>query len=142
MRSETFNTNAKIANDLKTKRVSELNDKLREMIFKDVKAINKELKSWLYAQPIKDKIVITPGINALTNQQQLYIFNRVKNFKDFNKGDDPYGEKDFGAFNNEEDIKIFWKIDYYDNNLKYHSEDKSDPDKTTRVLTIMLASEY
>ena len=78
MRSETFNTNAKIANDLKTKRVAELNDKLREMIFKDVKAINKELKSWLYAQPIKDKIVITPGINALTNQQQLYIFNRVK----------------------------------------------------------------
>ena len=113
---------------MNTERVAELNDKLRDKI--------------LYANPIKDKINMTKGISELTSQQQLYILNRVKNFKDFNKGDNPHGERDFGAFNNEEDIKIFWKIDYYDNDLKYHSEDKSDPDKTTRVLTIMLASEY
>ena len=133
MRSETF-TNAKIANDLKTKRVAELNDKLRDRIFDGYANLG--------ALRFKDKIVITKGISELTDQQQLYILNRVKNFKDFNKGDNPFGERDFGAFNNEEDIKIFWKIDYYDNDLKYHSEDKSDPDKTTRVLTIMLASEY
>jgi Protein of unknown function (DUF3768) len=38
--------------------------------------------------------------------------------------------------------RIFWKIDYYDENLEHGSEDPSDLFKTTRVLTIMLAGEY
>lgn len=36
--------------------------------------------------------------------------------------------------------KVFWKIDYYDAELKY-GKDPLDP-KCNRVLTIMLASEY
>jgi hypothetical protein len=134
---------------MNTERVAELNDKLRDTILSS-ESVLKEIGEFFGCSidcGIKDHIVMTSGINALTQQQQLHILDKVKNFKDFNKGDNPrgddtYGERDFGAFKNEEDIKIFWKIDYYDNDLKYHSEDKSDPDKTTRVLTIMLASEY
>jgi hypothetical protein len=37
---------------------------------------------------------------------------------------------------------IFFKIDYFDKTLAYHSPDPSDPSVTERVITIMLAEEY
>jgi hypothetical protein len=54
---------------------------------------------------------------------------------------DPYGERDFGAFERNGE-RIFRKIDYYDPTLSTGSEDSSDRKQTVRVLTIMLASEY
>lgn len=55
--------------------------------------------------------------------------------------DDTYGERDFGAFTFRGQ-KVFFKIDYYDLNLEYGSEDPADASITARVVTIMLASEY
>ena len=40
------------------------------------------------------------------------------------------------------DMKIIWKIDYYDKEYEYASEDPADITKTNRVLTVMLADEY
>jgi hypothetical protein len=59
----------------------------------------------------------------------------------FEGGEDPHGERDFGAFDYRGE-KLFWKIDYYDPSLTFGSEDPADPAKTVRVLTILLASEY
>jgi hypothetical protein len=53
----------------------------------------------------------------------------------------PYAEHDFGSFELA-DYKFFWKIDYYDLRCESGSVDPSDPKRTTRVLTVMLASEY
>jgi hypothetical protein len=66
---------------------------------------------------------------------------RVKDFNEFDADNDPHHEHDFGAIelNGE---KYFWKIDYYDRELRFGSEEPADPEKTTRVLTIMRADEY
>ena len=54
---------------------------------------------------------------------------------------DPHEEHDFGSFK-AEGRTIFFKIDYYDKSLTYHSPDPSAPSVTERVITIMLAEEY
>ena len=87
------------------------------------------------------KIVITSGIADLTAICQSEILWLIQSFNNFTKENDPYGEHDFGI------VKIFeksvyWKIDYYDKNYEYGSEDPTDSDQTKRVLTIMLAEEY
>ena len=67
------------------------------------------------------------------------IFVKVRDFSDFNKDNDPYGEHDFGSFT-VSGVKVFWKMDYYDEALK----DWCDPlrPNCNRVLTIMRADEY
>ncbi|CAN5328544.1 hypothetical protein BH09PAT4_BH09PAT4_06520 [soil metagenome] len=67
------------------------------------------------------------------------IFVRVRDFSDFNEDNDPYYEHDFGSFEIL-GIKIFWKIDYYDQELKYVC-DPLDP-MCRRQLIIMRAEEY
>lgn len=69
------------------------------------------------------------------------ILARVKCFKDFTDANDPYGEHDFGSFEQNGEL-IFWKVDYYDLDLRNGSPDPGNPAVTTRVLTVMLAEEY
>lgn len=87
------------------------------------------------------KVVVTAGVAALPLDVKARVLLQVQSFADFNVDNDPYSEHDFGAFAVAGD-EFFWKIDYYDVLCESGSEDPADPDKTTRVLTIMLASEY
>ena len=90
------------------------------------------------------RLMMTSGLTKLDGRLVSAIVDHVRNFESkhgFNKGDDPYGEHDFGSFE-VSGVKVFWKIDYYDKDFKYHSEDKSDPKKTQRVLTIMKSEEW
>jgi hypothetical protein len=82
-----------------------------------------------------------PGIRALPEADQSAIREQVMRFNAFTEDNDPYGERDFGAFEHNGQ-KIFWKIDYYAPDMERSSYNPADPRQTIRVLTIMLAEEY
>ncbi|OWQ91703.1 DUF3768 domain-containing protein [Sphingopyxis witflariensis] len=100
--------------------------------------------------------VATPGFRSLPSSEQSAIRELIETYDTFTPDNDPYGERDFGAIYLTRDGKwtaakptdgepletVFWKIDAYDRNLRFGSEDPADPAVTRRVLTIMLASEY
>jgi len=84
-----------------------------------------------------EMLTLTKGIYEL--HDVLGLIRAVREYKDFNKDNDPYGEHDFGSFV-WEGKKIFWKIDYYDPSFELWC-DPLHPE-CERVLTVMLAEEY
>ena len=90
---------------------------------------------------IKSKAMITSGISSLEPETQTEILEKVSTFDDFTDDNDPYKERDFGAFENNGN-SIYWKIDYYAPDMEHGSDDPTDESKTVRLLTIMLSSEY
>ena len=59
----------------------------------------------------------------------------------FDPNNDPYGEHDFGVVE-VKGRRIFFKIDYYDQDPCFASPDLANQNITRRVMTIMLAEEY
>jgi hypothetical protein len=102
-----------------------------------IRALNDELRQYL----LGGLAVITPGVAALGQQAVERIVKTIAVYDDFCHANDPHEEHDFGSFEADGQM-IFFKIDYYDKNLTYHSPDPSDPSVTERVITIMLADEY
>jgi hypothetical protein len=102
-----------------------------------IRALNDELRQYL----LGGRAVITPGVAALGQQAVERIVKAIAVYDDFCHANDPHEEHDFGSFLAERQT-IFFKIDYYDKNLTYHSPDPSDSCVTERVITIMLADEY
>jgi hypothetical protein len=102
-----------------------------------IRTLNDRFRQTLYG----GTVLFTGGIMALGQETQARILAAVQSFNTFDDGNDPWGEHDFGAT----DIggeRVFFKIDYYDLTRAMHSEDPTDPAKTERVMTIMLANEY
>ena len=108
--------------EIKTDRIRELNDQLRQN----------------FAEGLA---VMTPGIAALGAEAVARIVKTIAVFDDFCHANDPHEEHDFGCFE-ADGHRIFFKIDYYDKALAAHSPDPADPAVTQRVITIMLAEEY
>lgn len=90
---------------------------------------------------IGGRMMITQGITSLPEGEQRNIIRAVQQFDDFSSENDPYGEHDCAAVDAGEH-RVLFKIDYYDPELTHHSDDPTDPEKTRRVLTIMLPEEY
>jgi hypothetical protein len=87
------------------------------------------------------RVMLTSGFNALPETLKAQVIERVKTFSEFDAANDPYGEHDFVNFELEGQ-RFFAKIDYYGRDVSFGAEDPSDPQQTTRIMTIMLANEY
>lgn len=110
--------------ETRTARIRDLNDQFREL-----------------AAPHLGQVMFTIGVRSLPVMDQLIILRLVSSFDEFTPDNDPHGEHDFGAIEYE-GVRYFWKIDYYDLAMEFHSPDPSEPDLTCRVITIMRADEY
>jgi hypothetical protein len=86
-------------------------------------------------------ILITPGVEALAVNDRAALLAQIREFDSFPSGDDPYQEHDFGAIEFMA-TTYFFKIDYYDVSMEGGSPDPSNPDCTSRVMTILRADEY
>jgi hypothetical protein len=105
-----------------TERIRELNDRLR-------------------TQFVGGKIMRSAGVAGMEPEKQAAILQAMREFKDFNADNDPYGEHDCFSFEVMGE-QFIAKIDYYDLDERYGADDPADAAHTSRVLTVMLSHEY
>lgn len=101
--------------------------------------------------------VATAGFRSLPDADQSQVRELIESFDAFTDDNDPHGERDFGCIyqlvcgrwtterprsQEDERERVFWKLDYYDRDMRFASENAADPAQTRRVLTIMLSDEY
>jgi Protein of unknown function (DUF3768) len=73
--------------------------------------------------------ITTAGVAALGPEAVARIVKTIAVYDDFCHANDPYEEHDFGSFEVDGQT-IFFKIDYYDKALAFHSPDPTDPSVT------------
>ena len=110
---------------MNTKKIAELNDNLRKNLF----------------TPGQNQVFISHAVNSLPYLERARLLDKVQNFNNFNKSNDPYKEHDFARIEHR-GINYCFKIDYYNRDMDAGSENPADETITTRVLTIMRADEY
>jgi Protein of unknown function (DUF3768) len=108
---------------------------------KDKSRITRDLNDAFRTTFVGGKVMLTSGVAAMPTNEVARVLSAVREFKDFDESNDPHGEHEFGSFRLAGE-EFFWKIDAYDADMQFGSDDPSDEAKTTRVLTIMFASEY
>ena len=106
----------------KTEIIRELNDEARRS-FKNV------------------QVMLALGIRTRPEKEVSEILERVRTFNEFTPANNPYSENDSASFDYKGE-RIIWKIDYYDKDYRFMSENPADPTITNRVLTIMTGSEW
>jgi hypothetical protein len=102
-----------------------------------IRVLNDNFRSTL----IGGRVVMTQGVSELPLETKARVILAVRSFDEFTNDNDPHREHDFGSIELGGET-YFFKIDYYALDMDGGSEDPADPEKTTRVLTIMRADEY
>jgi hypothetical protein len=87
------------------------------------------------------QVVMTAAVNELPLDVKARVILAVQAFSEFDADNDPHREHDFGVLKIDGET-FYFKIGYYSPDMQGGSEDPADPEKTTRVLTIMFAADY
>ena len=130
-------TAAPVATD-RTTEISALNDAARAGSLVTSKTVFTRALAEILAGEDPD-----PGARQLSLMLGQRALRRLINETPIDPGNDPHGERDFGAVEFE-GHKIFWKIDVYanDGTFSWGSETPWDAQQSFRVVTIMLASDW
>lgn len=97
----------------------------------DIARSNDEFRASIVSPELNmgKRLVFSLGFGMLPSKDIENILQQIAKFDDFNEGNDPWGEHDFGTISTEW-AEIFWTIATL------------DEEQNTKVLTVMLAEEY
>lgn len=87
------------------------------------------------------KVFITPGVMEHGDAFMRMALRLTADYSAFHEDSDPYGLHEMGVITVFE-TKVWWKIDLFDTDYRYGSDAPTGPERTRRVLTILLPSEY
>jgi hypothetical protein len=124
-----------MSTDQKTNESSDLNGNTPKA--DRIRAINDQCRATF----LGCAVVVTAAFEALPADLKAKALRAVRTFQEFDEANDPYHEHDCACLTVDGQVFMF-KFDYYAPDLRHGSDDPSDVEKTRRVLTIMLASDY
>ena len=81
-------------------------------------------------------IMVTQSALVLNGFDRSALLAALASYDGFDVDSDPHGERDFGDFSLFQ-TDLYFKIDYFDLDLKFGSDDPADASITRRVLTVM-----
>lgn len=87
------------------------------------------------------RVVATRGVASRGRGFVDAALAAVAAFDAFTPENDPHGERDFGAVA-VDGVAVWFKLDAYDLDYGFGSENPADPAVTRRVLTLLLPDEY
>jgi len=122
--------------------IRERNESLADPRTQKIARLNDEAR---IAPGLTCELCVTAGIQSLPEDDRREIYNRVCGYNDFTWYNDARGQHGSGYFTYA-GLQIFWHIAYRAAEsapgADSWSEHPEDPEKTRRVLTIMLAREH
>ena len=101
---------------------------------------SRELNDQLRCQHRGGRIVVTAGIQSM-GADFIAAVDVALTKVIFDPNNDPYGEHDFGVVE-VKGRRIFFKINYYEQDLCFASPDPANQKIPRQIMTIMLAEEY
>lgn len=112
-----------------------------DALAKSIQVKNDAFRKAVFMGPQPDgKALMTPAVENLAEKTKALLFFEIINFDNFTEDNDPYGEHDFGCIERDGIPKIYWKINYYKDEMM--EDGAEDPLNAYRVLIVMLAEEY